>query len=191
MSIVKQLVELHGGNARVKSPGPGKGATFIIALPLSVIPQETDSRRVHPKTPSKIDGECGDVDLSGIRILYVDDEADARMLVKRILERCQAEVMTAGSVAQALELFQERRPDVIVSDIGMPERDGHDLIRSIRALPTASGGNVPAAALSAFARSEDRRRALLAGFQTHVAKPIEPAELVAVVATLVGRTGSM
>ena len=120
-------------------------------------------------------------------MLVVDDEPDARQLVRRVLTECGAEVAVAESAAEAMELVESFRPDVLVSDIGMPDQDGYDFIRQVRSRVAAK--TLPAVALTAFARSEDRRRALLAGFQTHVAKPVDPAELVAVVASLVERTG--
>ena len=125
----------------------------------------------------------------GFGILVVDDERDSRQLVARILESCGADVATAASYEEALEAIGKRRPDVLISDLGMPDHDGYELIRAVRMLPADAGGSVPAAALSAFARSEDRRRAVMAGFQTHVAKPVEPPELIAIVASLAGRLG--
>jgi CheY-like chemotaxis protein len=121
-------------------------------------------------------------------VLVVDDEPDARTLIRRVLEDCDAVVSTAESAAQGLELLQSHRPDVLVSDIGMPEEDGYALIRKVRALGPERGGNVPAVALTAYARAEDRIRSVLAGYQMHVAKPVEPAELVTMVASLAGRT---
>jgi CheY-like chemotaxis protein len=126
------------------------------------------------------------VDLSGVRVLVVDDEADARELVRRVLEASNAIVITASSAAEGLELLRRERPHVLLSDIGMPEEDGYALLRKIRDLPPSEGGSIPAGALTAFARSEDRRRALMAGFQLHVPKPVEPTELLAVVANLAG-----
>ena len=123
------------------------------------------------------------------RVLVVDDEPDARNLIARILRTCHADVMTAASMEQALDEVRRQPPDVIISDLGMPEHDGFELVQAIRALPANEGGRVPAVALSAFARSEDRRRAMMCGFQTHVAKPVEPSELLAVVASLAGRVG--
>jgi CheY-like chemotaxis protein len=119
------------------------------------------------------------------RVLMVDDERDARELVKRVLEEYGAEVVTAGSVDEALELLPKARPDLIVSDIGMPDRDGYELLRAVRSLGPERGGDVPAIALTAFARAEDRMRALHAGYSAHVPKPIDVAELVSAVATLV------
>jgi PAS domain S-box-containing protein len=190
LSIVRQLVELHGGNVRAKSPGPGQGSTFIVTLPLSISThEEPPSARIHPKAASGSTSPCHDIDLHGVRVLIVDDEPDARRLITRILRTCGAEVFAAASMAEALELLGERTPHVLVSDLGMPEHDGFELIQAVRARPAHAGGATPAAALSAFARSEDRRRAMMAGFQTHVAKPVEPAELLAVIANLAGRVG--
>jgi PAS domain S-box-containing protein len=192
LAIVRQLVELHGGTVRAKSPGLGQGSTFIVALPISVSHEDDgDAKRVHPKTASATTDACNDIDLSGVHVLVVDDEPDARRLVARILESCHAQVSVAATVPEALEKIQQKVPQVLISDLGIPDHDGYDLIRAVRALPPESGGQVPAAALSAFARSEDRRRAMLSGFQTHVAKPVEPAELLAVVASLAGRVGPL
>lgn len=188
LAIVKQLVELHGGTIKAKSPGLGQGATFIVSLPLTL-----DRRPAASNTPiepsDKSDENADRFILDGIKVVYVDDEPDARDLVKRVLADHGATVFTGGSAAEGRTIVLKERPDLIVADIGMPEEDGYSFIRSIRALPADRGGTIPAAAVTALARSEDRRRALLAGFQTHVAKPVEPAELVAVVASLVGRTG--
>jgi CheY-like chemotaxis protein len=122
--------------------------------------------------------------LRGITVLAVDDEPDARVLLERVLADCGAQVLLASNAREALELVRHRRPDMIVSDIGMPGEDGYEFIRKVRALPPEAGGRTPAAALTAFARAEDRTRALRAGYQTHVAKPVEPTELTAVVASL-------
>ena len=132
-------------------------------------------------------GGVGDVDLAGLKVLVVDDEPDARGLIRRVLEQRRAEAATAGDADEGLAAVKALRPDVLVSDIGMPDKDGYRFLREVRALPEAEGGRTPAVALTAFARSEDRTRAMLAGFQVHVAKPIEPAELVATVASLAGR----
>lgn len=187
LAIVKQIVELHGGSVRAKSPGPGKGSTFVVSLPLQVLPLN-EADRIHPQAGSSDDGESGvSVDLSGTRILIVDDEPDARSIVSRLLEARNAQVVTASSADEALELLKTFQPTVLLSDIGMPIKDGYQLIREVRGLPAAEGGSVPAVALTAFARTEDRRRALLAGYQSHLAKPIDAGELIAVVAMLIGR----
>ena len=189
LAIVKQLVELHGGTVHARSPGEGQGATFVVSLPLTAIhpdPSPAQERR-HPKTPEyRLPSEpCAN--LAGTKVLVVDDEPDVRSLVKRFLEDCEAIVVIAGSADEAFGLVPTERPDVIVSDIGMPGEDGYSLIRRVRALSPEEGGDTPALALTAYARAEDRVRAVMAGFQQHVAKPVEPAELIALVASLAGR----
>ncbi len=191
LSIVKQLVELHGGSIRVKSAGPGQGSTFVIALPLTVVHPEPDD---HPERRHPSAGAAAAVDhdaclrLNGIRVLVVDDEPDARNLVKRLLEDCEATVATAASAADAFSMVQNGLFDVIISDIGMSKEDGYSFIRRVRNLPASRGGSTPAVALTAYARTEDRLKVLRAGFQLHVVKPVEPAELITVVASLTGRT---
>jgi PAS domain S-box-containing protein len=188
LAIVKNLTELHGGSVSAKSPGPNKGSTFIIALPM-VMNIEADPNRQHPRTVSpELFAET--LHLDGVRVLAVDDEADARHLIKRILSRCGAQVETADSGEAARRFLRERKPDVLIMDIGMPNEDGYQAIGKVRQLPSEEGGKVPAIALTAFARSEDRRRAILNGFQMHVAKPVEPSELIAMVASLAGRTNN-
>jgi PAS domain S-box-containing protein len=191
LSIVKHLVELHGGTVQARSSGEGQGSTFCVALPLSPLQLGDDGDfRHHPETS---DGEAMDftaLTLKGVRVLIVDDEPDARSLLKRLLEDCDAQVTTSESATQALQLIAETKPDVLVSDIGMPGQDGYDLLRVLRSLPAEQGGTIPAVALTAFARSEDRTRAMMAGFDVHVAKPVEPNELRAVIARLAGRSVS-
>jgi PAS domain S-box-containing protein len=188
LSIVKNLVELHGGTVRAKSAGPGRGATFCIELPLLVVhaaPEER--RRRHPSSPSEATTSGDFPSLDGVTVLAVDDEPDARELIRAVLGQCGARVLLASSAAEGLAMVSRERPDMILSDIGMPGEDGYALIRHVRALPANEGGRTPAAALTAFARAEDRTRALRAGFQTHVVKPVEPTELAAVVASLATR----
>ncbi len=188
LSIVKHLVELHGGKVRAKSPGESKGSTFCIELPVMVIQTaEAKAAREHPARHALAAPGGDHPSLEGITVLAVDDEPDARDLVKRVLQSCGARVLLAGGVAEALRCVREDRPDIIVSDIGMPVEDGFELIRQVRQLPADQGGRTPAAALTAFARAEDRTRALRAGYQMHVAKPVEPTELTAVVASLATR----
>jgi PAS domain S-box-containing protein len=188
LAIAKHLVEMHGGSIRAKSPGEGQGATFTLALPITVVhPDQPDRVKVRPRESDAIDDVCQDSALAGLKVLVVDDEPDARQLLRRALADCQAQVAVASSAAEALALIEIFQPDVIVCDIGMPEQDGYDLIHRVRANPATK--DIPAAALTAFARPEDRKRSLLAGFQTHVAKPVDPAELTAVVASLAFRTG--
>ena len=187
LSIVKHLVEQHGGSVSVASPGEGEGATFTIRLPLTVIHPGGGGPRVRENPAAVTDYRFSD--LSGVKVLVVDDQADARDLIRRVLTECGADVATATSVDETLAAIEERRPDVLVSDIGMPEVDGYELLRRVRALGHARGGGLPAIALTAFSRSDDRTRALRAGFLVHVSKPVEPSELVATVASVVGRTG--
>jgi signal transduction histidine kinase/CheY-like chemotaxis protein len=195
LSIVKHLVELHGGTIGAASGGEGQGATFTVLLPLVAVHQRDRSmlaadiggeRMVAEPAAGVIEA---DVDLSGIRVLVVDDREDSRELIKRVLEDCRAVVTTAASAREALPLIETVKPDVLVSDIGMPEIDGYEFLRRVRALERLRGGRVPAIALTAFARSEDRTRALRAGYLVHVSKPVEPSELIATVASVTGRTG--
>jgi PAS domain S-box-containing protein len=187
LSIVKSLVELHGGTISLTSAGEGQGTTAAVQLPLLVAQEDTRAGdRLHPGGAGRavpvIPGE-----LAGVSVLVVDDSADARDLVRRILEDCAAEVTTAANANEALEIIARNPPDVLVSDVGMPEEDGYELLARVRALPPDRGGRVPAIALTAFARSEDRTRALRAGFVVHVAKPVDPAELIATVASVARR----
>jgi len=189
LSIVKSLVEMHGGTVRVRSPGQDQGTTFAVHLPVTVVHRHDDPARVHPRSTMGTSANIATVNLSGIKILVVDDEADARDLIKRVLHECHATVFTSGTAEEALRVIEAERPDVFISDIGMPEVDGYELLRRVRALGPARGGRVPSIALTAFARTEDRTRALRAGFAVHVAKPVEPSELIATVASVAGRHG--
>ncbi len=185
LAIVRQLVAAHGGTVRAESDGPGRGATFTVALPARVgVPSVAEP--VPPSDPTPAPGPARPPRLEGLRVLVVDDEEDAVDLIGEVLRDAGAQVRTAASAARALELLSEIRPDVIVSDIGMPEMDGYTLLRKVRLRPPAQGGRTPALALTAYARREDAERAFSAGFQTHAAKPVEPAHLVALVANLAG-----
>jgi signal transduction histidine kinase/CheY-like chemotaxis protein len=187
LSIVKRLVELHGGRVRAHSDGEGRGASFVVELPVKAVHERGGARHPRPGDGLNRAPVFDAVDLGGLKVLVVDDEADARDLLTRLLRDCGAEVLAADGAAGALAAVQAHRPDVLVSDIGMPEVDGYELLRRVRALGAAAGGALPAIALTAFARSEDRVRALRAGFSVHVTKPVEPAEILATVASVAGR----
>ncbi|MFY2560630.1 ATP-binding protein, partial [Corallococcus terminator] len=188
LAIVRHLTELHGGVIEAFSEGEGHGARFSLKLPLAAATQprgtvpalQATARLGAPTLPMDV--------LEGLRVLVVDDEPDARELLAVMLESRMAQVVTAASAREGLEKLRDFRPQVVLSDIGMPGEDGYSFIRRLRALPPEQGGQTLAIALTAFARMEDRTRALLAGFQMHVPKPIEPAELVGVLAALTGRT---
>jgi PAS domain S-box-containing protein len=190
LSIVRHVAELHGGSVRAASEGEGRGATFVIRLPMRVglttELQYADSHKVASYAPHETARGEG-LRLDSASVLLVDDDADTRQLLKRVLESHGAEVKTAASAAEALEMIAAGPPDALVADIGMPDEDGYSLMRKIRRLPSSRGGTVPALALTAYARPEDRVRALTAGFQQFVAKPVKPDELAAVVAELTGR----
>jgi PAS domain S-box-containing protein len=188
LSIVRHLVEMHGGSVHADSAGPGQGSTFTVRLPMMIVqPSPATRQREHPLTVTRSTRLTQLSDLTGVSVLAVDDEEDALGLLRVVLETAGARVTTASSALAALELIESLKPDVIVADIGMPEIDGFELIKRIRALPNSEASNVPAAALTAFARSDDRTRALQSGFEMHLAKPVDPGELVASVATLVRR----
>ncbi|HEX8709327.1 MAG TPA: PAS domain S-box protein [Pyrinomonadaceae bacterium] len=192
LAIVRHLVELHGGTVHAASAGEGQGATFTVKLPVvPILQKESDPEQAYPRARERrLDLDCPEK-LDDLNVLVLDDEADARALLEAVLTKCGATVRTASTVNEALELLQELKPDVLVSDIGMPGEDGYQLIGRVRALTAEEGGKVPAIALTAYARAEDRLRALRAGYQMHVPKPVEPAELVAVVASLAGRSARL
>lgn len=188
LAIVRHLVELHGGTVTAESPGKGQGATFIVNLPMKAASvQENSPEQPSPLLNCEVDQNCL-LSLEGLLVLVVDDELDTRQLLTTILSQYGAEVMAVASTAEALEALPLFHPDVLVSDIGMPQEDGYTLIRKLRTLSQEQGGKTPAVALTAYARAEDRTQALLAGFQLHIPKPVNPAELAAVVANLAGRT---
>jgi PAS domain S-box-containing protein len=200
LSIVQQIVQLHGGTIHAESAGVGQGASFIVQLPrTSNRPAEEHIERRRPSVENHAPEDAADPDcasplahsaLAQLRVLVVEDEADTQHLLRALLEGSGSQVATASSVAEALELFKQWQPEVLISDIGMPNEDGYALIRKVRAWEAQQGAaRVPAIALTAYARAEDRVRALRAGFQIHVPKPIQPNELIATVASLVERTG--
>ena len=189
LAIVRHLVEMHGGSVRATSEGEGRGSTFTVMLPITPVYQvDPSGARVHPAARELLPAadDCTDR-LDGLRILVVDDEADTRELLKEGLQYCGAKVSVAANAAEALDALVATSPDVLISDIGMPEVDGYDLIRKVRNLPRERGGKIPAIALTAYTRTEDRLQSLRAGYDMHVPKPVELAELVAVAATVVRR----
>jgi signal transduction histidine kinase/CheY-like chemotaxis protein len=187
LSIVKQLVQLHGGTVKAESRGEGQGTTMIVHLPVRALAVRPgpDPAREHPSTTRSATARVSDVSLEGFVVLVIDDEVDARELVEVVLTQAGATVYLAASADEGLARVKALRPDVIVSDIGMPDRDGYQFILDVRSLSPIQGGKTPALALTAFARSEDRTRAMLAGYQVHISKPIEPDELIATVRGLV------
>ena len=183
LSIVKHLVELHGGSVRVKSPGENQGATFVVALPISVM----QAAEAKPERMAFSDVDVSMIELPSlkeVRALVVDDQPDARMLICRLIEEHGGRCILAESGIEALRKVAEEDVNILISDIGMPEFDGYDLIKKIRALHDSRVRNIPAIALTAYARNDDRQRALLAGFQMHVSKPVEPREIIAGIASL-------
>ena len=200
LTIVRHIVELHGGTVEAHSRGEGQGSTFVVNLPVKAVRVETE-----PEVPGAVPGllptpqplpagagngdaapatAAGGGELGGLRVLVVDDEPDARELISIILQRHGAEVTTAASAREGLQQLGRLRPAVLVSDIAMPDEDGYALIECVRQLTPEDGGGTPAVALTAYAREEDRRRALACGYQAHLAKPVEPAQLVSAVAEL-------
>jgi CheY-like chemotaxis protein/two-component sensor histidine kinase len=189
LSIVRHIVELHGGTVEAQSDGADQGSAFIVRLPLSPVRKQSRSILVSNSDPDSDELRCPEI-IEGLHVLVVDDDMDARELLASVFAKCGAQVSTAETAMAALTRLQRGTFDVMLADIGMPDLDGYELIRRVRALP-ASKGQVPAVALTAHARLEDRTRALLAGFDIHVTKPIEPRELLAVVSSVVTRYRSI
>jgi CheY-like chemotaxis protein len=210
LTIVRHIIELHGGTVSAQSRGEGQGSVFTVTLPITATAADSDQPAApaattlpgngHPSATAHdnaaaaaADSSAPDAlpmsrlrngDLAGVRILLVDDAPDALDVLAAILRRAKADVTTAPSAADARRILQELRPHVLVSDIAMPDEDGFALIQSVRALSPELGGNIPAVALTAYAREEDRLKALGAGFQAHLAKPVEPDELITMLLSL-------
>jgi PAS domain S-box-containing protein len=185
LAIVRHLVELHGGTIYAESGGVGRGAAFTVDIPVRAV-QDVERRPEQLSISIEEAAIERSPRLENVRVLIVDDEADARSVLTAIIEQCGAEVMAVAATAEALAALDSFKPDVLMSDIGIPGEDGYSLIRKVRALSPEQGGKIPAVALTAYAREEDRMRALLAGYQSHVAKPVNPAELIAVLTGLAG-----
>ncbi|MBD0302664.1 MAG: response regulator, partial [Tolypothrix sp. T3-bin4] len=176
LAIVRQIVELHGGTVQAESEGDDKGATFTVLLPIrSVESQTTEDKGLPESSPN----------LQGVNVLVVDDEVDTRDLIVFILQQYGASVRAFASASLALKAFALEKPDILLSDIGMPEMDGYMLIRQIRSLPPEQGGEISAIALTAYAGEINQQKILEAGFQKHLTKPIEPAKLAMVIASLI------
>lgn len=192
LAIALQIVQLHGGTIDVGSEGIGRGSTFIIKLPVAIThkPLTLPSQAAYSAAPATLDFQPSSA-LSGLLILVVDDHDDARQVLKLILEQSGATVVEANSARRAMSLLIQNLPEVIVSDVGMPIEDGYTFIGKVRELPLEQGGNIPAIAVTAYARDEDKIRSLEAGFQAHISKPLEPEYLIAVVASLAGRGRSL
>jgi CheY-like chemotaxis protein len=179
LAIVRHLVELHGGTIRASSAGVGRGASFTVTLPQSNAtsgPLQRDHRRADLREHV---GRLG-----GIAILVVDDESDAREMMVALLQECGASASSACSSAEALAMIADEPPHMLLSDLGMPGEDGYTLIRKVRSLPVGQGGSIPAVAVSGFASLEDRRRAIEAGFQRHLSKPVKVGDLLETVTQL-------
>ena len=184
LAIVRHLVELHGGTAWAESAGENQGAKFTVRLPTMTLSEHQPDEVLGQPAISMGERDHQPASLDGLRVLVVDDEFDARTLLTAMLERCGAQVIAVGSAREGIESVESWKPDVLIADIGMPVEDGYGLIRRVRALPKEHGGQIPALALTAYARTEDRVRALSEGYQVHLAKPVDRAELAAVVAGL-------
>jgi len=182
LGLVRHLAELHGGSVYAESPGEGQGATFVVKLPRMVA--EMREQPIAPRETPPLESTA----LTGARIVVVDDDPTAVELIREVLVQAGAEVIECRSADEALQAVAQRRPGVLISDIEMPGQDGYSLIRKVRAQSPERGGKIPAVALTAFGRPEDRIRSLTAGFNIHVSKPVDPAELIAIVASMIGRT---
>ena len=184
LAIVRHLVEMHGGTVHVVSAGEGQGSAFTVKLPLMAVHPAALAPDALSQGSATLSTFESAPSLKELRLLVVDDELDTRQMLTTALAYCEAEVKAVGSVDEAMSLIEDWRPHVIISDIEMPGADGYELIRRLRSLGPEQGGDIPAVALTAYARAEDRMRALSSGFQMHVAKPVEPSELAVVVANL-------
>ncbi|HEV8203916.1 MAG TPA: PAS domain S-box protein, partial [Pyrinomonadaceae bacterium] len=187
LAVARHLVELHGGTIRAESKGIGKGAVFSVDLPLAQERRDPARSEERRREVERRRSRMGAVRLDGVHVLLVEDDDDSRKLLGTMLKRNGARVTSTKSAAEALAVFEGELPDVLISDIGMPDQDGYELMRKLRALPPQRGGKTPAIALTGYASRKDRDRALNSGYQQHMAKPIEQADMIKAIAALVGR----
>jgi CheY-like chemotaxis protein len=187
LAVVRHLVELHGGTVSAESEGVGYGSVFTVDLPLAEERRDPARAEERRREVERRRVRSGIVRLDGLHVLLVEDDDDSRKLLATMLKRYGARVTAAKSAKEALGVFDGELPDVMISDIGMPEQDGYELIRKVRALPPERGGLIPAIALTGYASKKDRERALAAGYHQHIAKPIEQADMIAAIAALVGQ----
>jgi CheY-like chemotaxis protein len=184
---VRHLVELHGGGIGAESAGLGQGSVFTVELPLAEERRDPARAEERRREVERRRSNRGSVRLDGIHVLLVEDDDDSRKLLGTMLKRYGARVTSTKSAAEALNVFSSEIPDLLISDIGMPDQDGYEFIQKLRALPPEKGGQTPAIALTGYASRKDRERALAAGYHQHIAKPIEQTEMITAIAALVGR----
>jgi CheY-like chemotaxis protein len=187
LAVVRHLVELHGGMISAESEGLGCGSTFTVDLPLAQERRDPARAEERRREVERRRSRTNRVRLDGIHVLLVEDDDDSRKLLGTMLKRNGARVTSAKSAAEALNVFAEQLPDILISDIGMPDEDGYELIRKLRSLPGDKGGLTPAIALTGYASRKDRERALAAGYHKHMAKPVEQTDMIAAIASLTGR----
>jgi CheY-like chemotaxis protein len=187
LAVVRHLVELHGGGISAESSGLGQGSLFTVDLPLAEERRDPARAEERRREVERRRNRRGSVRLDGVHVMLVEDDEDSRKLLSTMLKRYGARVTATKSAAEAFRAIASDTPDILISDIGMPDEDGYEFIRKLRALPPDKGGHTPAIALTGYASRKDRERALESGYQQHMAKPIEQADMIAAIAALIGR----
>ena len=187
LAVVRHLVELHGGTITAESAGLEQGSVFTVELPLAQERRDPARAEERRREVERRRSRSGAIRLDGVHVLLVEDDDDSRKLLGTILKRYGARVTSTKSAAEALNVFSDDVPDILISDIGMPDQDGYEFIQKLRALPPEKGGQTPAIALTGYASRKDKERAFAAGYQQHIAKPIEQTDMIAAIARLVGR----